>query len=160
MKLHWFWKESVLGASARTLNKSVPIINGEWWRGRDGIVILKGHSCNIGNAPSLVGKKLKTVICVFWMFICYGFTFTKREKVMGKLKKISKTYIRRNVWFFCPEEIFTISCKITCQRLNFIGQTLEESLQFADQSYRLEEYICFRVFQEDSSLRLEGWLKC
>ena len=29
----------------------------------------KGHSCNIGNAPSLVGKKLKTVICVFWMYI-------------------------------------------------------------------------------------------
>jgi len=28
-----------------------------------------GHSCNIGNAPSLVGKKLKTVICVFWMYI-------------------------------------------------------------------------------------------
>ena len=29
----------------------------------------KGHSCNIDNAPSLVGKKLKTVICVFWMYI-------------------------------------------------------------------------------------------
>ena len=108
--------------------------------------VLLGYSCNIGNAPNLVEKKLKTSICVFWMIICYGFTFTKREKVMGKLKKISKTYIRRNVWFFCPEEILTISCKITCQRLNFIGQTLEESLQFADQSYRLEEYICFRVF--------------
>ena len=26
---------------------------------------LMGHSCNIGNAPNLVGKKLKTVICVF-----------------------------------------------------------------------------------------------
>ena len=25
----------------------------------------QGHSCNIGNAPNFVGKKLKTVICVF-----------------------------------------------------------------------------------------------
>ena len=37
----------------------------------------QGHSCNIGNAPSLVGKKLKTVICVFWMYIWYGITLTK-----------------------------------------------------------------------------------
>ena len=31
---------------------------------------LVGHSCNIGNAPIVVGgKKMKTMICVFWMFI-------------------------------------------------------------------------------------------
>jgi hypothetical protein len=33
------------------------------------LVDLLGISCNIGNAPNLVGKKLKTVICVFWMYI-------------------------------------------------------------------------------------------
>ena len=28
-------------------------------------LLLMEHSCNIGNAPNFVGKKLKTVICVF-----------------------------------------------------------------------------------------------
>ena len=105
-----------------------------------------GHSCNIGNAPSLVGKKLKTVICVFWMYIWYGITLTKMGKEMGKLKKNFNTYIWQNVWFFRPEEILTISCKIRCQSFNFICQALEQSLKFANRSYRLKEYICFQVF--------------
>ena len=107
---------------------------------------LVGHSCNIGNAPSLVGKKLKTVICVFWMYIWYGITLTKMGKEMGKLKKNFNTYIWQNVWFFRPEEILTISCKIRCQSFNFICQALEQSLKFANRSYRLKEYICFQVF--------------
>ena len=107
---------------------------------------LQGHSCNIGNAPSLVGKKLKTVICVFWMYIWYGITLTKMGKEMGKLKKNFNTYIWQNVWFFRPEEILTISCKIRCQSFNFICQALEQSLKFANRSYRLKEYICFQVF--------------
>jgi hypothetical protein len=105
-----------------------------------------GISCNIGNAPNLVGKKLKTVICVFWMYIWYGITLTKMGKEMGKLKKFFNTYIWQNVWFFCPEEILTISCKIRCQSFNFICQALEQSLKFANRSYRLKEYICFQVF--------------
>ena len=109
-------------------------------------ILLKGHSCNIGNAPSLVGKKLKTVICVFWMYIWYGITLTKMGKEMGKLKKNFNTYIWQNVWFFRPEEILTISCKIRCQSFNFICQALEQSLKFANRSYRLKEYICFQVF--------------
>ena len=40
-----------------------------WCKRRIAIGKQLGHSCNIGNAPSLVGKKLKTVICVFWMYI-------------------------------------------------------------------------------------------
>ena len=108
--------------------------------------MLVGHSCNIGNAPSLVGKKLKTVICVFWMYIWYGITLTKMGKEMGKLKKNFNTYIWQNVWFFRPEEILTISCKIRCQSFNFICQALEQSLKFANRSYRLKEYICFQVF--------------
>ena len=108
--------------------------------------LLQGHSCNIGNAPSLVGKKLKTVICVFWMYIWYGITLTKMGKEMGKLKKNFNTYIWQNVWFFRPEEILTISCKIRCQSFNFICQALEQSLKFANRSYRLKEYICFQVF--------------
>ena len=110
------------------------------------IYILRGHSCNIGNAPSLVGEKLKTVICVFWMYIWYGITLTKMGKEMGKLKKNFNTYIWQNVWFFRPEEILTISCKIRCQSFNFICQALEQSLKFANRSYRLKEYICFQVF--------------
>ena len=110
------------------------------------IMTLLGHSCNIGNAPSLVGKKLKTVICVFWMYIWYGITLTKMGKEMGKLKKNFNTYIWQNVWFFRPEEILTISCKIRCQSFNFICQALEQSLKFANRSYRLKEYICFQVF--------------
>ena len=89
---------------------------------------------------------LKTVICVFWMNIWYGITFTKTEKVMGKLKKDFFIYIWQNVWFFCPEETLTIFCKIKCQSFNFICQVLEKSLKFAYQSYRLKEYICFRIF--------------
>ena len=108
--------------------------------------VVMGHSCNIGNAPSLVGKKLKTVICVFWMYIWYGITLTKMGKEMGKLKKNFNTYIWQNVWFFRPEEILTISCKIRCQSFNFICQALEQSLKFANRSYRLKEYICFQVF--------------
>ena len=107
---------------------------------------LQGHSCNIGNAPNLVGKKLKTVICVFWMYIWYGITLTKMGNEMGKLKQIFNTYIWQNVWFFRPEEILTISCKIRCQSFNFICQALEQSLKFANRSYRLKEYICFQVF--------------
>ena len=33
------------------------------------VTTMLGHSCNIGNAPNFVEKKLKTVICVFWMNI-------------------------------------------------------------------------------------------
>ena len=40
----------------------------------------------------------------------------------------------------------TIFCKIKCQSFNFICQALEKSLKFAYQSYRLKEYICFRIF--------------
>ena len=72
-----------------------------------------------------------------------GIRVSKTKKAMGKLKKISNTYIGRDLRFFCPEETLTISCKITCQSLNFICQTLEESLQSAYQSYRLKECICF-----------------
>ena len=106
----------------------------------------EGHSCNNGNAPNFVEIFLKTVICVFWMNIWYGITFTKTEKVMGKLKKDFFIYIWQNVWFFCPEETLTIFCKIKCQSFNFICQALEKSLKFAYQSYRLKEYICFRIF--------------
>ena len=105
-----------------------------------------GHSCNISNAPNFVEQNMKTVICVFWMNIWYGITFTKTEKVMGKLKKDFFIYIWQNVWFFCPEETLTIFCKIKCQSFNFICQVLEKSLKFAYQSYRLKEYICFRIF--------------
>ena len=108
--------------------------------------IVQGHSCNNGNAPDFVEIFLKTVICGFWMNIWYGITFTKTEKVMGKLKKDFFIYIWQNVWFFCPEETLTIFCKIKCQSFNFICQALEKSLKFAYQSYRLKEYICFRIF--------------
>ena len=108
--------------------------------------VLGGHSCNIGNAPNVVGKKLKTAFGELWIYIWYGFTFTKTKKAMGKLKKFSNTYIGQDLRFFCPEETLTISCKITCQSLNFICQTLEESLQSAYQSYRLKECICVWVF--------------
>ena len=108
--------------------------------------LLQGHSCNNGNAPDFVEIFLKTVICGFWMNIWYGITFTKTEKVMGKLKKDFFIYIWQNVWFFCPEETLTIFCKIKCQSFNFICQVLEKSLKFAYQSYRLKEYICFRIF--------------
>ena len=86
----------------------------------------QGHSCNIGNAPNFVEKKLKTVIWVFWMNIWYGITFTKTEKVMGKLKEKFFIYIWQNVWFFCPEETLTIFCKIKCQSFNFLYQALEK----------------------------------
>ena len=123
-----------------------PVERQEHVGGKSHLVLQKGHSCNIGNAPSLVGKKLKTVICVFWMYIWYGITLTKMGKEMGKLKKNFNTYIWQNVWFFRPEEILTISCKIRCQSFNFICQALEQSLKFANRSYRLKEYICFQVF--------------
>ena len=109
-------------------------------------LLLVGHSCNNGNAPDFVEIFLKTVICGFWMNIWYGITFTKTEKVMGKLKKDFFIYIWQNVWFFCPEETLTIFCKIKCQSFNFICQALEKSLKFAYQSYRLTEHICFRMF--------------
>ena len=132
-------KPHILSADELTTPKPEPCTEGSACK-------QQGHSCNIGNAPSLVGKKLKTVICVFWMHIWYGFTFTKMEKVMGKLKKMSTHIFGQMFDFFCPEEILAFSCKISCQSFDFICQALEKSLQFADKSYRLKEYICFRVF--------------
>ena len=31
----------------------------------------QGNSCNIGNAPNLVGKKLKTVMCVLNVYLIW-----------------------------------------------------------------------------------------
>ena len=94
-----------------------------------------GHSCNIGNAPNLVGKKSKIEIWVLSVYIWHGFTFTITGKVMGKLKKISTPTFGMISNFFVPRRHWPFSCKITCQSLNFICQTLGESLKFADPSY-------------------------
>ena len=33
------------------------------------MLMLMGHSCNIGNAPNFVGKKLKTLFGELWIYI-------------------------------------------------------------------------------------------
>ena len=71
----------------------------------------EGHSCNIGNAPSLVGKKLKTVICVFWMYIWYGFTFTKMGKVRASLKFFPRHIFGEMFDFFFPRRSWQFHVK-------------------------------------------------
>ena len=98
-----------------------------------------GHSCNIGNTPNLGGKKLKTAFSVFLVYFWYGLILTDIEKVRGELKIFSNTFIWQDLRFFCPRDRLAISDKITCQSLNFICQTLEKLLQFADQTYKLKK---------------------
>ena len=107
---------------------------------------MEGHSCNIGNAPNLVRKKMKTAFCLFLVYFWYGFIFTKMGKARDELKLCSNTFVWQDLRFFCPGDILAISGKITCQSLNFNCQTLEKSLQFADQTYKLKKCIHFQVF--------------
>ena len=61
-----------------------------------------GHSCNIGNAPNLDGKKLKTAILVFLVYFWYGLIFSNIGRVRGELKKFSNTLIWQDLRFFVP----------------------------------------------------------
>ena len=97
-----------------------------------------GHSCNIGNAPNLGEKKLKIEIWLFSVYIWHGFSFTRTGKVKGKLKKSSKPTFGMIFDFFVPRRHWPFFGKIPCQSLNFICQTLGESLKFADPSYVFE----------------------
>ena len=112
------------------------------------LMLMMGHSCNIDNTPNLGGKKLKTSFYVFLVYIWYGFIFTKMGKALGELKQISNTFIWQNLRFFCPRDRLAISDKIICQSLNFICQTLEKLLQFADQTYKLKKCIWLQVFHK------------
>ena len=120
--------------------------------------LLGGHSCNIGNAPNLGGKKLKTPFYVFLVYFWNGLIFTKMGKALGELKKISNTFIWQNLRFFCPRDRLAISDKIICQSLNFICQTLEKSLQFADRTYKLKKSICFQVPHKIWFFLAEKWI--
>ena len=111
-------------------------------------IIQWGHSCNIGNAPNLGGKKLKTAFYVFLVYFWYGLIFSNIGRVRGELKNFSNTLIWQDLRFFCPRDRLAIFDKITCQSLNFIFQTLEKSLQNADQTYKLNKCICFQVFHK------------
>ena len=123
-----------------------------------------GHSCNISNAPNLVPNKLKTAFWVFLVYFWYGFILTKMGKAMGELKLCSNTFVRQDLRYFCPGNTLAISNKITCQSLNFICQTLEKSLQFADRTYKLKKSICFQVphkiwfFWPKSELVIFSWI--
>ena len=123
-----------------------------------------GHSCYIGNAPNLVRKKMKTAFCVFLVYFWYGFILTKMGKALGELKLCSNTFVRQDLRYFCPGNTLAISSKITCQSLNFICQTLEKSLQFADRTYKLKKSICFQVphkiwfFWPKSELVIYSWI--
>ena len=117
-----------------------------------------GHSCNISNTPNLGGKKLKTAFSVFLVYFWYGLILTDIEKVRGKLKIFSNTFIWQDLRFFCPRDRLAISDKITCQIPNFICQTLEKSLQFADQTYKLRKCICFQVFHKIWFFLAKKWI--
>ena len=94
----------------------------------------------------MCGKNWKIAFYVFLAYFWYGLIFTNIRKVKGKLKKNSNTFIWQDLRFFCPKDRLAISDKITCQIPNFICQTLEKSLQFVDQTYKLRKRICFQVF--------------
>ena len=120
---------------------------------------LWGHSCNIGNAPNLVRKKMKTAFCVFLVYFWYGFILIKMGKALGELKLCSNTFVRQDLRYFCPGNTLAISNKITCQSLNFICQTLEKSLQFADRTYKLKKKrICLQVPNEILFFLAEKWI--
>ena len=112
------------------------------------MILVMGHSCNISNTPNLGGQKLKAAFSVFLVYFWFGLILTDIEKVRGELKKNSNTFIWQDLRFFCPRDRLAISDKITCQSLNFIFQTLEKSLQNADQTYKLNKCICFQVFHK------------
>ena len=117
-----------------------------------------GHSCNIGNTPNLCGKNWKIAFYVFLAYFWYGLIFTNIRKVKGKLKKNSNTFIWQDLRFFCPKDRLAISDKITCQIPNFICQTLEKSLQFVDQTYKLRKCICFQVFHRIWFFLAKKWI--
>ena len=79
-------------------------------------------------------------------------------KAPGELKLFSNTFVRQDLRYFCPGNTLAISNKITCQSLNFICQTLEKSLQFADQTYKLKKSICFQVLHKILFFLAEKWI--
>ena len=104
------------------------------------------------------GKNWKIAFYVFLAYFWYGLIFTNIRKVKGKLIKNSNTFIWQDLRFFCPKDRLAISDKITCQIPNFICQTLEKSLQFADQTYKLRKCICFQVFHKIWFFLAKKWI--
>ena len=101
---------------------------------------------------------MKTAFCVFLVYFWYGFILTKMGKALGELKLCSNTFVRQDLRYFCPGNTLAISSKITCQSLNFICQTLEKSLQFADRTYKLKKSICFQVPHKIWFFLAEKWI--
>ena len=102
---------------------------------------------------------MKTAFCVFLVYFWYGFILTKMGKALGELKLCSNTFVRQDLRFFCPGNTLAISSKITCQSLNFICQTLEKSLQFADQSDKLKKKcICLQVLHKIRFFLAKNWI--
>ena len=104
------------------------------------------------------GKNWKIAFYVFLAYFWYGLIFTNIRKVKGKLRKNSNTFIWQDMRFFCPKDRLAISDKITCQIPNFICQTLEKSLQFVDQTYKLRKCICFQVFHRIWFFLTKKWI--
>ena len=101
---------------------------------------------------------MKTAFCVFLVYFWYGFILTKMGKALGELKLCSNTFVRQDLRYFCPGNTLAISGEITCQSLNFICQTLEKSLQFADRTYKLKKSICFQVPHKIWFFLAEKWI--
>ena len=72
----------------------------------------------------------------------------KTGKVMGKLKICANIFFGGNWRIACPQWTLTISCKSSCQHLNFMLTDVQDSWKPATETYIWKKHLLFDLTED------------